>query len=165
MIDPRRPRSVPMTMRAAILLTGLALLGGAGCGGDEAGVRLGLGLGGDGGSEPARLSEAITFELIGGDAFRDDEMTVQADGRAQVETRSGERSAKLTPDELSALAEEADVLAKAESALTEPPRPDALSYRFTYGGKQVETDSGAMPEALEPLIGRFIRLVDRYGAK
>jgi len=161
-MDPWRPRSVPMTMRAAILLTGLALLGGAGCGGDEAGAGSG---GGGGASESARLSEAITFEIIGGDAFRDDEMTVQADGRAQVETRSGERSAKLTPDELSALAEEADVLAGAESALTEPPKPDALSYRFTYGGKQVETDSGAMPEALEPLIGRFIRLVDRYGAK
>ena len=35
------------------------------------------------------------------------------------------------------------MLAGAKSALTEPPRPDALSYRFTYGGKQVETDSGA----------------------
>ena len=163
MIDPRRARSVPMTMRAAILLTGLALLGGAGCGGDEAGA--GSGGDGGGGSESARLSEAITFEIIGGDAFRDDEMTVQADGQAQVETRWGERTAKLTPGELSALAGDVGALDKAESALTEPPQPDALSYRFTYGGKQVETDSGAMPQALEPLIGRFIRLVDRYGAK
>jgi hypothetical protein len=90
---------------------------------------------------------------------------VRADGSARVETRTGERTAELEPDALAELAravEQAD-LAGAESAVTEPPQPDALSYRLTYRGKQVTTDSGALPEPLEPLVGTFIGLIDDYG--
>jgi hypothetical protein len=161
-MDARPSRSVRMTMRMATLVCGLALLASAGCGGDD---------GDDGGGSAAqtggsaRLSEPITFEVIGGDAFRDDQITVQADGSARVETRAGKRTGELKPDELSELAqavERAD-LAAAESAVTDPPQPDALSYRFTYRGKQVTTDSGALPDRLEPLIGTFIGLIDDYG--
>jgi hypothetical protein len=142
-------------MRAAVLLTSLALVAAAGCGGDDEG-------GADG---SARLAEAIRFEVVGGDAFRDDAMTVQPDGSVRVETRSGKRTAELTPDELSALAREAEDLSGVESALTEPPRPDALWYRFTYRGRQVETDAPAMPAELRPLIGTFIGLIARYGPR
>jgi hypothetical protein len=145
-------------MRAAVLLCGLALIAAPGCGGDDEGAA-------SPGGGSARLSEPITFEVVGGDAFRDDEMTVQADGSARVETRSGKRTADLTADELSALAREVEQadLAQVESALTEPPRPDALWYRVTYRGRQVETDQPAMPEQLRPLIGNLIGLIDRYG--
>jgi hypothetical protein len=136
-------------LRAALLLCALALL--AGCGDDEAS------------RPPAALAEPITFEVIGGDAFRDDELTVDPDGSARVETRAGETTAELTPDELATVAAHAEHLRDAETALTEPPQPDALSYRFTYRDRQVETDSGALPEDLEPLIGTFIDLIDRYG--
>jgi hypothetical protein len=153
--DARPPRSVRVTMRAAVLICGLAVIAAAGCG-DDGDARPG------GGS--ARLSEPITFEVVGGDAFRDDEMTVRADGSARIETRSGKRTADLTADELSALAREVEQadLAKVPSAVTEPPRPDALWYRVTYRGRQVETDQPAMPEQLRPLIGNFIGLIDRY---
>jgi hypothetical protein len=161
-IDPHRLRSVRVTMRTAILLCGLALLVAAGCGDDDDGGAAG---GAAQGEAPARLADPITFEVIGGDAFRDDEITVRADGSARVETRAGERTSELEPDALAELAravEQAD-LAGAESAVTEPPQPDALSYRFTYRGRQVTTDSGALPEPLEPLVGTFIGLIDDYG--
>jgi hypothetical protein len=150
-------------LRPALLLCGLVLLLAPGCGGDDDPAPPAAG----GGNAPARLADAITFEVIGGDAFRDDTMTVEPDGSVRVETRSGARTAKLQPDELAALArevEEAD-LAQAKSALTEPPQPDALSYRLTYRGRQVETDSGALPEPLAPLIGTFIELIDSYGPR
>jgi hypothetical protein len=153
--DMRPARSVRMRMRLALLLCALAPLGAAGCGGDDDG----------GGGEAARLSDPITFEVIGGDAFRDDEITVRADGSARVKTRAGERTAELEPGELEDLARglaQAD-LATAESAVTDPPQPDALGYRFTYRGRQVTTDSGALPQRLEPLIGTFVALIDDYG--
>lgn len=150
-------------LRAALLLCGLVVLLAGGCGGDDEPAAPAAG----GGSAPARLADAITFEVIGGDAFRDDEMTVEPDGSARIETRAGAGTAKLRPDELATLAREVEAagLAEAESALTDPPQPDALSYRFTYRDRQVETDSGALPEPLEPLIGTFIELIDSYGPR
>jgi hypothetical protein len=139
-----------MTMR--LLLACLALIVAAGCGGDDAGPAA------------TSLSEPIKYEVIGGDAFRDDKLTVQADGSAQIQTRAGMRTAKLTAAELSALGHEVENLGKVESATTDPPQPDALSYRFTYRGRQVETDSGALPDRLRALIGTFDDLIDRYGA-
>jgi len=139
-----------MTMR--LLLACLALIVAAGCGGDDAGPTA------------TSRSEPIKYEVIGGDAFRDDKLTVQADGSAQVQTRAGTRTAKLTAAELSALEHEVENLGNVESKTTDPPQPDALSYRFTYRGRQVETDSGALPDELRALIGTFDDLIDRYGA-
>ena len=147
-------RSVGVRERIGVLLVlaGLAL---AACGSDDT-------------SQPARpsprLAEPIKYEVIGGDAFRDDKLTVQADGSAQVQTRAGTRTAKLTAAELSALEHEVENLGNVESKTTDPPQPDALSYRFTYRGRQVETDSGALPAQLRALIGNFDDLIDRYGA-
>ena len=153
MMKRRLVRSVGMTMRIALLIATLALF--ASCGGDD-----------ETPSAATRLPEAIKYEVIGGDAFRDDKMTVQADGTAEVQTRTGTRSARLTAAELSALARTVSDagLAKLESETTDPPQPDALSYRFTYRGRQVETDSGALPAQLRALIGNFDDLIDRYGA-
>ena len=93
-------------------------------------------------------------------------MTVAADGSAQVETRDGRARAPSSRRRAVGARRGRPTAAGARRARSPSRRrPDALSYRFTYGGKQVETDSGAMPEALEPLIGSFIRLVDRYGTK
>jgi hypothetical protein len=149
--------STVMTMRTIATLIALALL--AGCGGDD-----------DGGSQgaygsAARLSEPVTFKVIGGDAFRDDTVTVQPDGSVRVETRAGEHSGKLSADERDELAravERAD-LAAAESATTRPPEPDMLSYLFDYRGREVETDSPALPEQLAPLVRTFMELIDAHG--
>jgi hypothetical protein len=140
-------------LRMAVLLACLTLLG---CGSDEDTPTA---------ASPTRLTETIKYEAIGGDAFRDDEITVRTDGSATVQTRTGERAAKLTVAELSELARgiETAGLGTAASALTDPPVPDALSYRFTYRGRQVETDSAALPDRLGPLIGTFDALIDRYG--
>jgi hypothetical protein len=141
-----------MTMRAALLPLLFALLLAA--------------CGGSGEDDTAALSESVKYEVIGGDAFRDDKITVQPDGRASVQTRSGDRSATLTAAELSAVAQriaEAG-LPELDSAVTEPPMPDALSYRFTYRGREVTTDTGKLPDELRPLIGTFNALIERYGA-
>jgi hypothetical protein len=140
-------------LRVALpLLCGLALL--AGCGDDEEAPAAG----------GAALTGPITFALSGGDAFRDDRITVEADGGATVETREGEQRAELTADELAQVGAEAEALAGAESAVTRPPEPDMVSYRFTYGGRAVETDDPAMPEDLAPLIRTFVGLIDKYGS-
>jgi hypothetical protein len=140
--------------RITLILAALCLL--AGCGGDEEPMAA---------AAPAQLAETITYEVIGGDAFRDDKVTVQADGSATVQTRKGEKTAKLTADEREALAQGVHKagLTTLESALTDPPIPDALSYRFTYQGRQVETDSGKLPDQLGPMIGTFNDLIERYG--
>jgi hypothetical protein len=149
--------TVRVTMRTAALLSALALLGG--CGDD----------GGDGGSASAggsaALSDPITFQIIGGDAFRDDTVTVQPDGAVRVETRAGEHSGKLSSDELTELSRavaQAD-LARIESAPTQDPQPDAVGIGLTYRGKQVEMDIGEMPERLAPLVKTFVELIDEHG--
>ncbi len=153
MLNEMRPRQL-----TTILLASLALIAG-GCGGDD-------------GDEPAaapanggaaKLAGPITFELIGGDAFRDDTITVAAEGSARIETRAGEQRAELTPDELARVSARSGDLAGAETAVTRPPQPDMVSYRLTYRGREVKTDDVAMPEELAPLIRTFVELIDRYG--
>ena len=39
-----------------------------------------------------------------------------------------------------------------------------VSSTFTYGGRVVETDAGALDQ-LRALIGTFDDLIDRYGSK
>jgi hypothetical protein len=151
-MNPRPERSVGMTMLARLTLVVLLALV-AGCGGDEP-------------TAPPELSDAIKYEVIGGDAFRDDSITVGPDGRASIQTRAGTRSATLTAAELAALRRGIDDanLAGIETAVTEPPIPDALSYRFTYRGREVTTDTGKLPDDLRPLVGTFNDLIERYGA-
>jgi hypothetical protein len=141
-----------MTVLARLALLALLVLA-AGCGEDAP-------------AEPAALTSAIEYAVIGGDAFRDDKVTIQPDGRASIQTRAGTRSATLTPAERSALSREIESagLARLDSAVSEPPIPDALSYRFTYRGHQVETDTGMLPDALRGLIATFNDLIERYGA-
>jgi len=162
-IAPRATRSVPMTMRAVLLMVVLALALAA-CGSDEGSAPNG------GGSSTSgqRLEGPVKFLVTGGDAFRRDRITVQPDGAAQVETRAGTRAARLTREELDAVVaqlQDADLPAIPEDSLTKPPMPDALAFSVVYRGREVSTDSGSMPEDLEPLVGTFIGLTDRYGAK
>jgi hypothetical protein len=132
-------------------------------------VACALVLAGCGAGEPAAppaLAGAIEYEVIGGDAFRDDKITVRPDGSASVETRAGTRTAKLTAAERAALAQGVSdaSLTSREDALTEPPVPDMVSYRFTYRGHQVTTDTGELADELRPLIRTFDGLIERYGA-
>ena len=82
-----------MTMRTALtlLLAGIAVLAAAGCGEDD---ERGLGRHRRT-SSPGRSSTRV----IGGDAFRDDKITVEADGSAQVRTRQATSVGKLTAAE------------------------------------------------------------------
>ena len=162
MIAPRALRSVPMTMRA-VLLTVVLALALAACGSEGEGSAP---TGGGGSGE--RLAGPVKFLVTGGEAFREDRITVQPDGAARVQTRAGMRSARLTPDELDAVVaqiQDADLPQIPEDSLTKPPMPDALAFSVVYEGREISTDSGSMPEDLEPLVGTFSRLIDRYGAK
>jgi hypothetical protein len=162
--NARPVRSVGVTMRVAALMCGIALFATAGCGGDDDESGGAAGSTQAGGS--ARLADTIKFEVVGGDAFRSDVVTVSADGGLRVKTRSGEHTAKLDSDELSQLAAAVQRagLATAKDAVTEPPAPDALSYRFTYRGRQVTTDDPALQQSLRPLVGEFMTLIEEHGA-
>ena len=165
MIALRAPRSVPTTMRA-VLLTGILALALSACGSEgESSAPAG---GASSSSPGERLDGPVKFLVTGGEAFREDRMTVQPDGAARVQTRAGTRTARLTRDELDAVVaqlEDADLPQIPEDSLTKPPMPDALAFSVVHGGREVSTDSGSMPEDLEPLVGTFIGLIDRYGAK
>lgn len=157
-------RSVCPRMRAWLVI--LLCLGLAACGGEE--EKGAPAASGGGGGGEAGLAAPLTFKLTGGDAFRSDRITVRPDGTAQVTTRKGENPAKLTREELATVSDQLDdaELAKIpEDSLTDPPLPDALAYSFVYEGREVSTDSGSLPDRLKPLIGTFIKLVDRYGTK
>jgi hypothetical protein len=151
-MNPRLGRSVGMTMLARLALLAVLVVAAA-CGEDAP-------------AEPAGLTAAIKYEVIGGDAFRDDKVTIQPDGRASIQTRAGIRTATLSAAERAALSREIEAagLRDLDSAVTEPPIPDALSYRFTYRGHEVETDTGKLPEELRGLIATFNDLIERYGA-
>jgi hypothetical protein len=149
-----------MSMRALVLTAVLALALGA-CGGEE--ETTGTPSGGGGG-----LSGPLQFLVTGGDAFREDRLTLQPDGAVRVQTRQGSRSATLTPGELSEVEsqlEAAELAEIPEDSTTEPPMPDALGYGLVYDGREVNTDAGSMPERLRPLVGTFMKLVERYGAE
>ena len=166
MIDPGLARSVRVTMRAAVLCVVLALAA-TGCGGEETPAPGGSGAGDPAAAPEGRLAGPLEFKVTGGEALRRDRMTVRPDGSASVETREGHRTATLSEQELATVArelEEAELSEIPEDSLTKPPIPDALAYSFVYGGREVSTDSGSMPERLEPLIGTFLKLVERYGA-
>jgi hypothetical protein len=149
-----------MSMRALVTTVVLALALGA-CGGEE--ETTGGPSGGGGG-----LSGPLQFLVTGGEAFREDRLTLQPDGAVRVQTRQGSRSATLTPGELSEVESQLDAAELGEipeDSTTEPPMPDALGYGLVYEGREVNTDAGSMPERLQPLVGTFMKLLERYGAE
>lgn len=148
-----------MSMRALVLTFVLAVALGA-CGGEEETA----------GGAPAGggLAGPVQFLVTGGEAFREDRLTLQPDGEVRVRTRRGERSGRLGEDELrevEAQLESARLEQIPEDSATDPPMPDALGYGFVYRGREVNTDAGSMPDRLAPLVGTFMKLVDRFGAK
>jgi hypothetical protein len=152
-------RTVLMRMRALMVIAVLSLALGA-CGGDDESAP-----GSPGGGE---LAGPLEFLVTGGDAFREDRITVRPDGSATVKTRKGTRTADLTEDELAEIEAQvhtAELDRIPEDSTTKPPMPDALGYGFVYEGREVDTDAGSMPDQLKPLVGTFIKLVDRYGAE
>ncbi len=147
-----------MGMRALVLTFVLAVALGA-CGSEQ--ETTGAPAGG-------ALDGPVRFLVTGGDAFREDRMTLQPDGEVRVQTRQGTRSGRLTEDELRevrAQLESAQLEEIPEDSTTEPPMPDALGYGIVYRGREVNTDAGSMPDRLAPLVGTFLKLVDRLGAR
>ena len=145
-------------MRALVLTFVLAVAVGA-CGGED--ETTGAPAGG-------ALAGPLEFLVTGGEAFREDRLTLQPDGEVRVRTRQGTRSGRLSEDELrdvEAQLESAEIGEIPEDSTTDPPLPDALGYGFVYQGREVNTDAGSMPDRLAPLVGTFMKLVDRYGAK
>ena len=103
--------------------------------------------------------------MIGGDDFRDDKVT------SSPTAAPPSRPAPAPAPRPSAPPSAPRCTDVAAAGLTEPrrpsrnqPIPDAISYRFTYRGHQVETDTGKLPDELRRLIGTFNDLIERYGA-
>jgi hypothetical protein len=146
-----------------LLMLGLAVLAGSGCGEEQ-----GAG-GGWGGSErSARLPAALTFQIAGGLRLRMDRITIQPEGSAQVKTLKGEKPVKLTASELEKVAGQlaaSDLETVPENSRSPSPIPDAWGYRFIYKGRQVDSDEESNPERLRALTATLTGLVDRYGPK
>ena len=156
----RLRRSVGVTMRAGLVILGLAVL--AGCGTDDEGG------GGTPDKPAAALPAPLTFQVSGGLRLRLDKITIQPDGSAQVKTIEGEKPVQLEDDELRKVAdalESAKLEDIPENSRSPRPIPDAFGYRFIYKGRQVDTDQESNPDALKPLTAALTGLVDRYGPK
>lgn len=154
------PRTLALGMRVW-LATACVALAVAGCGGGEEKT---ASAGGDGGE----LAAPLTFKISGGDALRQDQLVLRPDRSAQVTTLKGDVPAKVTARELSTVSDQladADFPEIPENSTTDPAMPDSLAYSIAYEGRKVVTDSGSLPDELQPLIGTLIKLVDRYGKK
>ena len=137
-----------------VILAALLLLLGAGCGDDE------------GGGGRATLSGPLTYERGGGIQGRNDKLVVRPDGSATLTVRDKPKSVTLTDKELGTVATDladADLGSLPKDSTTQPPVPDAFSYRISYDGATVTTDDPGMPEQLKGLTARLGALVERYG--
>ena len=149
-------------MRIGLVLTGLVMLAAlGGCGEDEAESPGG---GGGGGGE-ARLEGPVTYTRGGGVAGRTDRLVVRPDGSATLTTRKGEKAVKLSPEEVSKVADElrrANLPALPSSSVADPPAPDAFAHRVVYRGTTVTADDPSMPDALRGLVATLGGLVDAH---
>lgn len=110
-------------------------------------------------------SSQIELHRTGGLAGVDDRLTISHQGHAQlVRTRPSHRSSlQLSPDELTELRRELEVL---DSRRIAPARPDAgvadtFQYTLDYGSHTLHFDDTTVPEELAPAFDRLSTLIGR----
>jgi hypothetical protein len=96
----------------------------------------------------------VTFNRTGGLAGTNDTLIVRPDGSYTIQTRSGNKSGKLSADELNALkaALSSTDFNKMPTVNDNGGMADGYTYTLTYGGRQITAKDGAIPPALQPVI-------------
>ncbi len=118
-----------------------------------------------GGGKPPAPDMLVEYRRTGGIAGFDDHLVIFSNGQAIYARRDGSGIFTLSRDELSELT---DLLAAADFPALAPDYPapspgaDYFSYAITYQGKTVTTETGGVPPALAPVIGKLDYLLAEY---
>ena len=115
---------------------------------------------------PARApgGPLIEYRRTGGIAGFDDQLIIQADGRAELKRRDSEQTLVLSQAELqqlTAVLEQAQFDRLKAEYLPEEEGADLFDYVITYRGHTVHTQDTAVPGALEPVLAALNDLLAR----
>jgi len=118
------------------------------------------------GTNPTRPAAdvLVTYRRQGGLAGVDDRLTVRPDGAYEVTHRGGAvATGRLSPDEVAGLKSVLDGSKFAEIPVWSPATgvADGFSYRVGYRSREVMAQDGAVPAALQPVIGALDKILTR----
>jgi hypothetical protein len=118
------------------------------------------------GTNPTRPAPdvLVTYGRQGGLAGLDDRLSVRPDGAYEVTHRGGAAvTGRLSPDEMAGLRAVLDGSRFAEIPSMNPATgvADGFTYRVGYRNKEVMAQDGAVPAALQPVIGALDRIMTR----
>lgn len=106
------------------------------------------------GGNGTAMDVLVSFTRTGGLAGANDSLTVAPDGSYTIQTKKGNKSGKLTADELSALkaALSSTDFNKMPTVNDNGGVADGYTYTITYSGRQITAKDGSVPPALQPVI-------------
>ncbi|HRW06876.1 MAG TPA: hypothetical protein P5121_17360 [Caldilineaceae bacterium] len=104
----------------------------------------------------------VMYQRSGGFAGLDDQLTIYADGRAELRQHEQATAFTVTTEELSQLTALLDGIAFSSLAGNYPPPSqgaDYLSYTIDYAGERISAVDTTIPEALYPLLDLLDQLI------
>ncbi|WP_238016565.1 hypothetical protein KZZ52_10970 [Dactylosporangium sp. AC04546] len=115
-------------------------------------------------SPTASAATLVAFTRTGGIAGVNDRLTVAQDGSYTIQTRSGTKTGKLAPQELAALKQ-----ALGSVDFTKIPNvnanngtvADGFTYSVIYNGREIVAEDGAIPPALQPILGTLSAVLSK----
>jgi hypothetical protein len=106
----------------------------------------------------------VTYGRQGGLAGLDDKLSVRPDGGYEVTHRGGAvATGRLSPDEMAGLRTVLDGSRFTEIPAMNPATgvADGFTYRVGYQNREVVAQDGAVPAALQPVIGALDKILAR----
>ena len=107
--------------------------------------------------------DLLVFTRQGGIAGTNDKLVLKSDGSYTVSTKAATRTGKLTDQELATVkATLASVdFNKMPSVNTGGNVADGYKYSVTYAGREITAEDGAVPPALQPVLGALSALISK----
>jgi hypothetical protein len=118
-------------------------------------------------AKPSAPETLIEYRRSGGLLGLDDQLAIQADGKAVLTRKSGRSEFALDGDTMSrlrALFEQAGFARLRKEYLPPHPSADLFEYVVTYKGHTVRTMDGAIPLSLQPILDALNEIVERRGS-
>jgi len=107
--------------------------------------------------------DLLVFTRQGGIAGTNDKLVLKSDGSYTASTKAATRTGKLTGQELATVkATLASVdFNKMPTTNTGGNVADGYKYSVTYAGREITAEDGAVPAALQPVIGALSALLSK----
>ncbi|MET7392271.1 hypothetical protein ABZS66_02085 [Dactylosporangium sp. NPDC005572] len=106
----------------------------------------------------------VAFTRTGGIAGVNDRLTVAQDGSYTIQTRGGTKTGKLTAQELAALKQalgSVDFTKIPNVNANDGTVADGFTYSVIYNGREIVAEDGAVPPALQPILGALSAVVSK----